>query len=156
MSPYAIAGATAGAQDFNVVTSFARPHSAQPTGPALNNAEGTIRGGASTTNAAGIATSVTWTLVPMLLIVALGLGLAGLLHRVVPAIARRRQIISDHLESNWIGSENPHHWHDDQGRQRSADERGQFIGDLPRSPLSNANDIAMTSNNRNLSMNGIN
>jgi len=140
MSPYAITAATAGARELNEVSSVARSHSARPPGPALNNAEGTTRGGASSTNAAGITTSVTWTLVSMLLIVALGLGVAGFLHRVVTAIARRRQIIREHPESTWIGSENPHHWHDNQERHRSADERGQVIGDSPRSPLSNAND----------------
>jgi hypothetical protein len=153
MSPYPNAGATAGARESNVVLSVDRPHSARPTleGRALNNAESTTRGRASTTNAAGMASSVTWTILPMLLIVALGLGVAGLLHRVVTAIARRRQIISDHPESNWIGDENPHHWHDDQQRHRSVtrddeqqhrsiDERDPCIGDLHRSPAAGAND----------------
>jgi hypothetical protein len=101
-----------------------------------NNAESTARDGASTTNAAGMATSLTGTLAGMFLIVALGLGVAGLLYRVVTAVARRRQIIVHHPESNWIGDENPHHWQ----RHQSVDERNQFIDDSHRSPVSGAND----------------
>ena len=100
-------------------------------------AEG-ARSGASTANAAGMATSLT--AVQMFLMGALGLGVASLLYRVVTAAARRRPIRIDHLESDWIGDQNPQDWQGDQQQHRSVDERNQFTDDLQRSQISGAND----------------
>jgi hypothetical protein len=86
-----------------------------------------------------MATSVTGTLVQMSLTVLLGLGVAGLLYRVVTAAARRRQIIIDHPNDR-VDNQNPHYWRDNLQQHGSVDQRDQFIKDLHRSPLSVAND----------------
>jgi hypothetical protein len=70
----------------------------------------------------------------------LALGVAGLLYRVVTAVARRRQIIVDHPKSDLVDHQNPHNWRDNQQQHGSIDRREQSIQDLRSSPLSVAND----------------
>jgi hypothetical protein len=89
-----------------------------------------------------MATSVTGTLIQMSLIVLLALGIAGLLYRVVTAVARRRQIIINHGSvdqhpNDRVNHQNPH---DNLQQHGSVDQRDQFINDLHRSPISVAND----------------
>jgi hypothetical protein len=130
--------AKANAAERNVAASDARADTLRPTvdARAREDAGGPARGGASTANAAGMAISLTGTLVQMFLIVAVGLGVASLLYRVVTAAARRRKISSDHnddLEADWIGNQNSNNWPDNQ-QQYSVDE------DLHRPPISGANE----------------
>ena len=136
--PYPSAGATASARQPNTAPSDARSDLLRPTveARAPNDTERATGGAASTANPAGMATSVTGTLIQMSLIVLLGLSVAGLLYRVVTAVARRRQIIIDHPNDR-VGHHNPH---DNLQQHGSVDQGDQFIKDLHRSPLSVAND----------------
>jgi hypothetical protein len=135
--PYPSAGATASAPQPNTRADLLPPtvDSRVPDDTAR-----TTGGGASTANAAGMATSVTGALIQMSLIVLLALGVAGLLYRVVTAVARRRQIIVDHPKSDLVDHQNPHNWRDNQQQHESIDRREQSMQDLRSSPLSVAND----------------
>ena len=141
LPPYPSWGSAASARQPNTAPSDVRADPLRPTvePPAPTDIERTIRDGASTANAAGIATSVTETLIQMLLIGLLALGAAGLLYRLVTAAARRRQIIVDHPKFDLVHHQNPHNDHDSQQRGL-VNRREGFIKDLHRSPLSVAND----------------
>jgi hypothetical protein len=155
--------ATANAAERNVAASGARADSLRPTvdARARDHAEGPARGGVSSANATGMPFSLTGTLFQMFLVVAVGLGVASLLYRVVTAAARRRKIGSDHtdhLEADWIGYQNPQQSsilsmricnaptisgaNDSEDRQqhRSVYERDQFTDDWHRSTIAAAND----------------
>jgi hypothetical protein len=157
--------ARANAAEVNIAASDARAAPLRPTLDARtrDDAESPARGGASTASTTGMAISPTGTLVQMFLILAVGLGVASLLYRVVTAAARRRQTIIDHPESDWVDDHNPHNWQQvvdkrdqstddlhrspisgandrDEQQQHRSDDRDQFINDLHRSPISGAND----------------
>ena len=138
MPPYPSGGATASPRQPDIAPSDARADLLRPTleTRAPNDTEHTTGGGASTANAAGMATSVTGTLIQMSLIALLGLGVAGLLYRVVSAMARRRQIIIDHPNDR-VDHQNPH---DNLQQHGLVDQRDQFINDLHGPPSSIAND----------------
>ena len=152
----------ANAAERNVAASPARADSLRPTvdARARDHAESPARGGVSSANATGMAISLTGTLFQMFLVVAVGLGVASLLYRVVTAAARRRKIGSDHtdhLEADWIRNQNPQQQYsvdedlqrptisgandsEDQQQHRSVDERDQFTDDWHRSTIAAAND----------------
>jgi hypothetical protein len=77
------------------------------------------------------------TLVEILLVVALGATVAGLLYRVVMKIAARRgrQIIIDH-------DRRQREWRDDRQRHVSVYEGEKVIGDLHPSPVATAGDYS--------------
>jgi hypothetical protein len=154
--------ATANAAERNVAAGGARADSLRPTvdAGARDYAQSPTRGGVSSANATGMAISLTGTLFQMFLVVAVGLGVASLLYRVVTAAARRRKIgsdDSDHLEADRIGNQNPQQQYsvdqdlhrptisganDSEDRQphRSVDERDQFTDDWHRSTMVAASD----------------
>ena len=154
--------ATANAAERNVAASGARADSLRPTvdARARDHAESPARGGVSSANATGMAISLTGTLFQMFLVVAIGLGVASLLYRVVTAVARRRKSggdHSDHLEADWTGNQNPQQQYsvdedlhrptisgandsEDRQQHRSVDERDQFTDDWHRSTMVAAND----------------
>jgi hypothetical protein len=153
---------TANAAERNVAASGARADSLRPTvdARARDHAESPARGGVSSANATGMAISLTGTLFQMFLVVAVGLGMASLLYRVVTAAARRRKSggdHSDHLEADWIGNQNPQQQYsvdenlqrptisganhsEDRQQHRSVDEQDQFADDWHRSTIAAAND----------------
>lgn len=134
---------TFNAQEPNLVPSDDRTGSVRPTvgARAPNETEGTARGDTSTTNAAGLAASLTGTPLAMFLILALGLGVAGVLFRGVVKVAamRRRPIRIDHFESDWSDVRQQHEWRDD---QHGSVERDEIIDDPHRSIAPGANDVA--------------
>jgi hypothetical protein len=145
--------AAANASDPNVSASDVRAGSLRPTvaARARDDAESSSRG-ASSANATGMAISLTGTLFQMFLVVAVGLGVASLLYRVVTAAARRRKI-----EADWICKQNPQQQYsvdedlhrptilgandsEDRQQHRSIDERDPFTDDWHRSTIAAAND----------------
>jgi hypothetical protein len=111
-----------------LVPSDGHAHSTQPMANAqADNTENTARGSAST-NDTGTATSLTansGSTTKMVLIIALVLVASGLLYRAVMKIiaVRRRQIIVEHPESDWIDDQNKHK----SQHRRSLNERDELI-----------------------------
>lgn len=126
--------ATVKAQEPNLVPSDARADSVPPTmdAPASQDSNGAARSGAPTARAAKMTASPAGTLMEILLVVALGLTVAGLLYRLVMRIAagRGRQIIIDHPEPDWIDDRPERALRDDQQRHGLVNQREKFIDDL--------------------------
>ena len=85
------------------------------------------------TSGTGTARSPTVAPMEVLLTLALGLAVAGILSRVALKIAaaRRGRIIIDHRESNWIDGQHQFEWRDDQSQHGFADNgrRREFVDD---------------------------
>jgi hypothetical protein len=82
---------------------------------APDDSEGAAKGGASTTDVPWVEDSPAATFVEILLVVAFGLTLAGLLYRVAMKIAARRgrRAIFDHSKSGWMDDRHQREWRDD-------------------------------------------
>jgi hypothetical protein len=123
--PDPTAVATVATQKPNLVRGDAPVDSVLPTVDvrALDNSEGAARDGASTTDAPSMAASPVATFV--ILVVALGVTVAGLLYRVVTKIAARRgrRIIIDH-------DQHQHEWRDDRQQHGSIYEGEEVIDNL--------------------------
>jgi hypothetical protein len=137
---------TVQAQKPNLVPSDAPADSAPPTVDvrAPDVSEGAAQGGATTTNAPAGAASPAATFVEILLVVALGLIVAGLLYRVVMKISVRhgQRINIDHPKSEWIGNRHHREWRNDRQRQGSVYKGEEFIDDLHPSLVPVAGDYS--------------
>jgi hypothetical protein len=131
------------AQQPDIVRRDARSDSVLPTMDARKPiaSGGTARSRASTAHAAKMAAPPAGTLVELLLAVALGLTMAGLLYRflLIPA-GRGRQIVIDHSESDCIDNRHEHELRDDRQQHGSVDARERFIDDSHLSLVPAASD----------------
>jgi hypothetical protein len=137
---------TVQAQTPNLVPSDARADSVPPTADARapDVSEGAARGDATTSHAPWGAASPAATFVEILIVVALGLIVAGLLYRVVVKISVRRgqRMIIDDAKPNWIDDRLRREWRNNRRRHGSAYKGEEFIDDLPPSIVPVAGDYS--------------
>ena len=133
--------ATVKAQKSNLVLTDARADSVLRTVDvrAPDDSEGAARRAGSTTQA---LSSPAATFVEILLVVALGLCVAGLLYRVVMKITARRgrRIVNHHSKSDWIDSQRE--WRDDWQQHGSVYEGERGIDYLQPSLVPAAGDYS--------------
>jgi hypothetical protein len=130
----------------NLVPSDARGDSVAPTADARapDVSEGVAQGDATTSHAPWVAASPAATFVEILIVVALGLIVAGLLYRVVMKISMRRgrRIIIDDSKPDWIDERVRREWRNDRQLHGPVYKGKEFIDDLRPSLVPAAGDYS--------------
>jgi hypothetical protein len=144
--PDPAAAGTVEAQKPDLVPNNARAGSVPSTADvrAPDVSESAVQGDATTSHAPWVAASPAATFVEILIVVALGLIVAGLLYRVVIKISARRsrRIIVDDSKPDWIDERLQREWRNDRQLHGPAYKGEEFIDDLRPSLVPAAGDYS--------------